>query len=137
MVEKATLDAEYSVIGCLLVDPSIVGELISLTRAEDFSIPELRTVYQAAVRLFTAGRTVDAVTIRGICGAEYNNLLLQCMEVTPTSFGWKTYIAAMQEQTRVRRLRALAGNKCQTKLQLIDIRRIHTCLSRTKQRKKR
>ena len=108
MVEKATLDAEYSVIGCLLVDPSIVGELISLTRAEDFSIPELRTVYQAAVRLFTAGRPVDAVTIRGVCGAEYNNLLLQCMDITPTAFGWKTYIAAMQEQTRVRRLRALA-----------------------------
>ena len=115
MVEKATLDAEYSVIGCLLVDPSIVGELISLTRAEDFSIPELRTVYQAAVRLFTAGRPVDAVTIRGVCGAEYNNLLLQCMDITPTAFGWKTYIAAMQEQTRVRRLRALAEQLAEVK----------------------
>lgn len=92
MVTKATLDAEYSVIGCLLVDPSIAGELISLTRPEDFTIPELRTVYNAAVKLFSAGRTVDAVTIRGVCGAEYNNLLMQCMEITPTSFGWRTYI---------------------------------------------
>ena len=108
MVTKATLDAEYSVIGCLLVDPSIVGELISLTRPEDFTIPELRTVYNAAVKLFSAGRTVDAVTIRGVCGAEYNNLLMQCMEITPTSFGWRTYISAMQEQTRVTRLRELA-----------------------------
>lgn len=106
---KATLDAEYSVIGCLLVDPNIAGELLHLTREQDFSIPELRTVYRAAVRLFQAGRPVDAVTIRGLCGAEYNDLLMQCMEVTPTSFGWRTYIAAMQEQTRVRRLQALAA----------------------------
>lgn len=115
MVVKATLDAEYSVIGCLLVDPSIAGELISLTRPEDFTIPELRTVYNAAVKLFSAGRTVDAVTIRGVCGAEYNDLLMQCMEITPTSFGWRTYISAMQEQTRVTRLRELAA-------QMADVR---------------
>lgn len=115
MVTKATLDAEYSVIGCLLVDPSIAGELISLTRPEDFTIPELRTVYNAAVKLFSAGRPVDAVTIRGVCGAEYNDLLMQCMEITPTSFGWRTYISAMQEQTRVTRLRELAA-------QMADVR---------------
>lgn len=106
---KATLDAEYSVIGCLLVDPSIAGELLYRTRPEDFTVPELRTVYNAAVKLFGAGRPVDAVTIRGVCGAEYNDLLMQCMDVTPTSFGWRTYISAMQEQTRVTRLRTLAG----------------------------
>lgn len=106
---KATLDAEYSVIGCLLVDPSIAGELLSRTREEDFTIPELRTVYKAAARLFQAGRPVDAVTIRGVCGAEYNDLLMQCMDVMPTSFGWRTYISAMQEQTRVTRLRTLAA----------------------------
>ena len=112
---KATLDAEYSVIGCLLVDPSIAGELLSRTREEDFTIPELRTVYKAAARLFQAGRPVDAVTIRGLCGAEYNDLLMQCMDVTPTSFGWRTYISAMQEQTRVTRLRELAA-------QMADVR---------------
>ena len=112
---NATLDAEYSVIGCLLVDPSICGELISLTREEDFTVPELRTVYRAAVRLFNAGRPVDAVTIRGVCGTEYNDLLMQCMEVTPTAFGWRAYITAMQEQTRVTRLHELAA-------QLADVR---------------
>ena len=106
---KATLDAEYSVIGCLLVDPNIAGELLHLTREEDFTIPELCTVYRAAAKLFQTGRPVDAVTIRGVCGAEYNDLLMQCMDITPTSFGWRTYIAAMQEQTRVSRLQALAG----------------------------
>ena len=115
MVTKATLDAEYSVIGCLLVDPSIMGELISRTRPEDFTIPELRTVYNAAVKLFSAGRTVDAVTIRGVCGAEYNNLLMHCMEITPTAFGWRTYITAKQEQTRVTRLKELAA-------QMADVR---------------
>ena len=102
MVAKATLDAEYSV---MLVDPSIAGELISLTRPEDFTIPELRTVYNAAVKLFSTGRTVDAVTIRGVCGAEYNDLLMQCMEITPTAFGWRTYISARDATCWERRAR--------------------------------
>lgn len=108
VTQKATLDAEYSVIGCLLISPEIVGELISLTSPEDFTRPELRTIYAAAVKLFTAGRPVDAVTIRGVIGKEYETLLRECMDVTPSYYGWQTYVSAMQEQTRVMRLRELS-----------------------------
>lgn len=106
---KATLDAEYSVIGCLLIAPEIAGELLAVTHEDDFTVPELRTVYKAAAKLFTAGRPVDAVTIRGICGAEYNDLLMQCMDVTPSPSPWRTYVSAMQEQTRVYRLHEVAA----------------------------
>lgn len=109
MVEQtATLDAEYSVIGCLLMDGGIVGELAGLAQPEDFSVPELRSVFKAAVKLFTAGRPVDAVTIRGVIGKAYEQLLRECIEVTPSPVGWRTYVSAMQEQTRVRRLQMLA-----------------------------
>lgn len=108
MVTKATLSAEYSVIGCLLIDPSITGELLHLTRAEDFCIPELLTIYKAAAKLFTSGKAVDAVMIRNECGEEYNRLMLECMEVVPSALEWRGYVTVMQEQTRVTRIRALA-----------------------------
>lgn len=108
MVKKATLSAEYSVIGCLLIDPALAGEIIALTRAEDFCIAELRTVYEAAVKVYTSGKPLDAVVIRNVCGEEYNDLLMECMEITPGTRGWRNYVTMMQEQTRVTQLRALA-----------------------------
>lgn len=102
---RATLDAEFSVIGALLVKPDICGELLTLAAAEDFTVPELQAVFRAAAKLFTSGRDVDAVTIRNLVGAEYNDLLMRCMDVMPSAGGWRTYVSAMQEQTRVQRLR--------------------------------
>jgi len=53
VVEKrATLAAEYSVIGALLLDPKIAGELFAATRESDFLRAELRTVYTAAREIF-------------------------------------------------------------------------------------
>lgn len=103
------LDAEYSVIGCLLIDPDIAGELLAEAHADDFTVPELRTIYKAASKLFNSGRPVDAVTIRGLVGTEYNDLLMQCMDIAPSPKSWRTYISAMQEQTRVYRLHELAA----------------------------
>lgn len=113
---KATLDAEYSVIGSLLLSPEITGELLAVTHEDDFTVPELRAIYKAAEKLFTAGRPVDAVTIRGICGAAYNDLLMQCMDVTPSARPWRTYVSAMQEQTCVYRLHEIAAQlaSCRT-----------------------
>ena len=51
--------------------PEITGELLAVTHEDDFTVPELRAIYKAAEKLFTVGRPVDAVTIRGICGAAY------------------------------------------------------------------
>ena len=113
---KATLDAEYSVIGSLLLSPEITGELLAVTHEDDFTVPELRAIYKAAEKLFTVGRPVDAVTIRGICGAAYNDLLMQCMDVTPSARPWRTYVSAMQEQTCVYRLHEIAAQlaSCRT-----------------------
>ena len=105
---RAGLDAEYSVIGSLLIEPSIAGELFAKCKASDFTRAELGTIYQAAQRLFSAGRPVDAVTIRAAAGKEYEPLLMECMDVTPSVVSWRTYASEMQEQTRVYRIRQLA-----------------------------
>ena len=116
MVEKrATLAAEYSVIGALLLDPKIAGELFAATRESDFLRAELRTVYTAAREIFNRGRPLDPVTIRAAIGREYEPLLMECMDVCSTASAWKAYAEAMQEQTRVSRLRELADKLTQVR----------------------
>lgn len=105
----ASLDAEYSVIGALLIDPSIAGKLFAVSHSADFTRAELQTIYNAAHSLFVAGRPVDPVTIRAAVGVEYEQLLRDCMEVTPAASLWRTYVQTMQEQTRVQRIRELAA----------------------------
>ena len=41
----APLDAEFSVIGALLLEPKIAGELFSITSEQDFTREELHNVY--------------------------------------------------------------------------------------------
>ena len=116
MVEKrATLAAEYSVIGALLLDPKIAGELFAATRESDFLRAELRTVYTAAREIFNRGRPLDPVTIRAAIGKEYEPLLMECMDVCSTASAWKAYAEAMQEQTKVSRLRELADKLTQVR----------------------
>lgn len=95
MVNKATLAAEYSVIGALLLDPKIAGELFAATRESDFLRAELRTVYTAAREIFNRGRPLDPVTIRAAIGKEYEPLLMECMDVCSTASAWKAYAEAM------------------------------------------
>ena len=116
MVEKrATLAAEYSVIGALLLDPKIAGELFAATRESDFLRAELRTVYTAAREIFNRGRPLDPVTIRAAIGREYEPLLMECMDVCSTASAWKSYAEAMQEQTKVSHLRELADKLTQVR----------------------
>ena len=109
----APLDAEYSVIGSLLLEPQIAGELFAATSEQDFTREELRNVYLAARQIFNAGKPLDAVTLRAAVGKEYEPLFFACMEVTLTGRRWKSYVAAMQEQTRVTRLHDLADRLAQ------------------------
>ena len=109
----APLDAEYSVIGSLLLEPQIAGELFAATSEQDFTREELRNVYLAARKIFNAGKPLDAVTLRAAVGKEYEPLFFDCMEVTLTGRRWKAYVAAMQEQTRVTRLHELADRLAQ------------------------
>ena len=109
----APLDAEYSVIGSLLLEPQIAGELFAATSEQDFTREELRNVYLAARQIFNAGKPLDAVTLRAAVGKEYEPLFFDCMEVTLTGRRWKAYVAAMQEQTRVTRLHELADRLAQ------------------------
>lgn len=94
------LQAQYSVLGAVLIEPSLAPKLMAQTRETDFSGPCL-TVYEAIRQIFTAGKPVDVVSVNAALGREYQSFLMQLMEITPTAANLDHYIALTREQARV------------------------------------
>lgn len=104
----SALEAEQAVVGALLIDESLVQQILSAVDAKDFLFSEHRLIFQAARALFREGIPVDPVTISGRIGSKHNDLLVQLMEVTPTAANWSAYADLMREQAALRRIKDLA-----------------------------
>lgn len=105
------VSSQAAVLGCLLIDPSLCGEIFARVQAEDFVTPEYRHVYEAARRLFFGGKDVDAVTICHEAGGDmYRDLLMQIIDLTPSAAGWNEYVEILLSDVRLYRLH-LAGDK--------------------------
>lgn len=97
---ESWLDAQYSVLGSVLISPELVPKVMTETAESDFSGP-CRSVYKAVRKLFLTGTAVDPVSIAGVLGSNYRELLMQLMEITPTAANIDYYIRLCREQARV------------------------------------
>ena len=116
------LDAERGVIGSLLIDESLVREMVSMVDAQDFLNPANRLIFQAARQLFRAGKPVDALTIRDRVGSQYSDYMTQLIEITPTSANWREYAALMHSQATTQRIKNLAQYILENAVTLDDCR---------------
>lgn len=116
------LDAERGVIGSLLIDESLVREMVSVVDAQDFLNPANRLIFQAARQLFRAGKPVDALTIRDRVGSQYSDYMTQLIEITPTSANWREYAALMHSQATTQRIKNLAQYILENAVTLDDCR---------------
>lgn len=116
------LDAERGVIGSLLIEESLVREMVSVVDAQDFLNPANRLIFQAARQLFRDGKPVDALTIRDRVGSQYSDYMTQLMEITPTSANWREYAALMHSQATTQRIKNLAQYILENAVTLDDCR---------------
>ena len=116
------LDAERGVIGSLLIDESLVREMVSMVDAQDFLNPANRLIFQAARQLFRDGKPVDTLTIRDRVGSQYSDYMTQLMEITPTSANWREYAALMHSQATTQRIKNLAQYILENAVTLDDCR---------------
>lgn len=101
------LDAQMGVLGSLLLDGERwAGEVFLRTNEEQYT-GAYRTVYQAARRLHQEGRPIDPVTVKGLLGSDYTQMLLQLMEMTPTAENCGAYIDLLVDEAQVSQLQAL------------------------------
>ena len=102
------LQAQNSVLGAALIEPSLVPKVIQQTRQSDFS-GQCQTIYAAMRNLFQQGTPVDVVSLAAALGSDYRGYLAQLMEVTPTAANIDSYIRLCREQAKVMSVRSLAA----------------------------
>lgn len=107
-VAAAAADAEAAIIGAMLIDARCIGDVMVTIREDDFLTESRKAVFVAIRDLFSAGTPVDAVTVLARVGQECREMLLECMQVTPTAANVLEYCRVLREQTKLYKLRATA-----------------------------
>ena len=57
------VDAEKTILGCLLLDPGCLYRVLPLVKAQDFCLDAHRRIYHAIAELAEAGKPVDDMTV--------------------------------------------------------------------------
>lgn len=116
--------AETSLLGCVLVDNSLIPEMVESITAEDFYSFPRRNIFKAINTLYQLGRPVDPITVADIlsdqgeleqCGGVYG--INSLMTGIGMGFNIQDYIYIIKEKSRLRQL-AKACNK--TYSQIMD-----------------
>lgn len=107
MSREKWLQAQYSVLGSILIESQLVPKLIQQTRQTDFT-GECSTVYGAIVRLFQEGTPVDPVTVANALGPQYRDFLVQLMDITPTAANFDHYLQICRDQAKIQSVHAIA-----------------------------
>ncbi len=104
--------AEYSTIGCILIDARCFPAVREvLTTAEAFASEPCRRAYAAACQLDADGRDIDLVTVGSVAGVS-TDFMKQSMDLAPTCTRAAEYAKAVMEGYQRRQLQAL-GEKLQ------------------------
>lgn len=106
-VDEKWLDAQYSVLGSVLISPEVTPRVMSGTSEQDYS-GTCRTVFLVIKKLFLSGAAIDPVSVSGALGPNYRDFLVQLMQITPTAANIDAYITLCREQSRVAAVRELA-----------------------------
>jgi len=117
------LEAQTSVLGSILLEPSIIGSVLAKVKSEDFTDRPRKHLFETVRTLFSAGKPVDAVTVAHAAGEAYKDLILDIMSATPTAANWEAYAAIQREQALLWRLQSI-GNKLSVSANVPDAQKI-------------
>ena len=106
------VEAEESVLGSLLIDGELIGDIIQLVHPEHFYADVNRGVYEAIFNLYTHSQTVDFVTLIDECklqgvfpnDAAANSYLSRVMKNVPSPKSVTKYAAIVIEKYLLRTL---------------------------------
>ena len=106
------IDAQAAVLGSMLIDSSCIADVLAKVNAQMFVSSTYRTIYGAIRDLFHAAKPVDLVTVgsqlRDVSGSsDYDKVLLQLAEMTPTSANAMAYVDVLRRDSVVYRLREI------------------------------
>lgn len=106
-----SLEAEQSVLGAILIDPSCMDHLAGILSAEDFMLEEHKDVFTAMQKMYLRSKTIDVVTLLdelvrdGVYdeagGKDYIRLI---SEIVPSAANVKDYAEIVRDKSMLRAL---------------------------------
>ncbi|WP_448851903.1 replicative DNA helicase [Corynebacterium sp. 335C] len=106
-----SIEAEQAVLGGMLLSSTVIADVGSVLRVDDFYRPAHQSIYQAILHLYAEVENVDAILVAGrldqvgelerIGGAPYLHTL---MAMVPTAANAHYYAKIVAEKAAVRRL---------------------------------
>lgn len=110
--------AQAAVLGAMLIDADCIADVLADTSETMFVSSAYRTVYGCIRQLFQEAQPVDPVTVGAAlkerAGQDYGELLVQLMDVTPTSANVGSYVEILKRESIVWRLRGIGAALAET-----------------------
>ncbi|MFT9055484.1 MAG: replicative DNA helicase [Ethanoligenens sp.] len=106
-----SLEAEQSVLGAVLLEPTVLTQLLDVLKAPYFYLAQHRAIYTAMVRMFSASESIDFVTLLNTLKAEgvYDEAggkayLLSLLQMVPSAANAMAYAHIVEEKYYLRSL---------------------------------
>ncbi len=102
------LDAEKSILYCMLMDTKLIDEISIMISAEDFSSAVNRDLFRALAELFRMGKHIDIVTLQDIIDShpkDYqvpSRYILDLMDTIASSANIESYVAIVKQKSILR-----------------------------------
>lgn len=109
-LDERWIYAQQSILGSVLISPECAGKIVFGVSATDF-VAQYRTIYEAIRDLYTTGKAVDPVTVLDRIGGkdQYQGLLQELMEITPTAANIDYYIGICRELSRIHKYQQMGA----------------------------
>jgi replicative DNA helicase len=98
-----SIEAEQSVLGAMLIEPSESIPLVSMLTESDFYLPEHQATFAAMVEMHKQGKPIDFVTLLERLKTD-KDYLLQLAQMVPTLANTKAYAEIVRAKSQQRRI---------------------------------
>lgn len=103
------LEAEYSVIGSMLIDDACIGPMVEVLTEDDFTSDRCKDAFRVIAKRWATGESVDLVVVGAeIGGEDVGQFLIGCMDTTPTAANADEYAAILKADTKKRKMAEVA-----------------------------
>lgn len=100
--------AQQSLVGSMLLDPRIVGEVLQTVDAEAITVPGINEIFRAIRTLYLTGAALDPTTVSGQLPPESTPVIAEIMRVTPTANNWAEYAQLVADDWKLAQLQKVA-----------------------------
>lgn len=107
-----SLESEQAVLGCILIDPSVLGKVSLLIKPDYFYLPQHKSIFMAMLELDAAGNgKIDALLVLELLKSQHvfgdddgKAYLVQLAEFVPTLENLESYCKIIKDKFYIRTL---------------------------------